>query len=183
MKSVSRELIVLLLVGFVSGHALADTLTASARLTIASNIVSGTAEDTLVHSVAARLANGTDTQQINAVWHGTITLAPSASYSVDLIGSLTNALGQAAQFKVVRGILVENTGARSVTVGGSATAFSAGLDPATATLTLQASASVLLLTPAAGLTATDTESDIITLTNPDAAATASAFLWLVGASE
>lgn len=70
------------------------------------DIGAGSAAGKLPFSVEAMLGSGAGNGQINLAWWGKRTLAPLASEDLVLTGGLIDALGQAAEFSIVKGIYI-----------------------------------------------------------------------------
>lgn len=97
--------------------------------------------------------NGTAAGQADRVWSDRRTLAASASESLDLAGSLSDALGAAVTFAKVRALLIEaSTGnTNNVVVGGAASnAFVNWVSDATDKVVIKPGGLLLLVAPDTG---------------------------------
>lgn len=112
----------------------------------------------------------------------TISLAASATTTLDLAGSLADAFGNTLTFAKVKGIFVQcpATNVGSVQIGGNASnAFNGPLGGTTPKLATMPGGVTSLVHPGAGWTVTAGSGDVLKLTNTDAvnAASASVVIW------
>jgi|15BtaG_2_1085339.scaffolds.fasta_scaffold00546_8 hypothetical protein len=70
--------------------------------------------------------SGTGANKMNQLWHGTVTIAASATNTIDITGGITNSFGTVLTMSKVRMVFFEAGSANvdTVTIGGGASAFS-----------------------------------------------------------
>ena len=100
--------------------AVSATATAKAAIALSvnawlqSNIIGAQGSEQFLVDLVANLVNGTGAGQCDRVWYGDRTLAGGASENHDIVGGLTDALGNAISFLKVKCIIVKNTAADGV---------------------------------------------------------------------
>lgn len=119
------------------------------------------------YSKIVDLANGTGADQANQVFVDTRTLASAANETLDLSGSLTNAIGESVTFTKLKAIIVKNKGTTDLTIGNAASnQFASFLGGATQTLIVPAGGILVLTAPGAnGLAVTAGTGDQLKFTN------------------
>ncbi|MFJ3834445.1 hypothetical protein ACIPY6_02890 [Streptomyces sp. NPDC090054] len=128
------------------------------------------AADDLKKRYAAHLESGAGAGKADRVFADTRTLAASATETLDLAGSLTDAYGATTSFARVKFILVAAAGANAnnVIVGANASADFVGLLNAAGTVTLRpgmAFAAMASSSDATGMVVTATTADLIKIAN------------------
>lgn len=157
---------------------------ASAQLTNAVDL--GSARADISESVSVALAAGVAAGQADVVWQDTITLAPSATQDIDLVGALKDALGGDAIFARVKGIIVAaDAGNTNNVIVGAGTAPWVGLLGATHTVTLRKGAVFAAFAGAAdaiGYAVVATTGDILKVANSGGATPVTLNIVIIGAS-
>lgn len=94
------------------------TLRLIAHLADSLDLVAAKAD--LDYSANVVLENGTGANQANQIWSDTRSLADGANETLDLNGSLTNAVGDSVTFTKVKLLAIKNKGTTTLSVGGAA---------------------------------------------------------------
>lgn len=149
-----------------------------------SNVVGlATVQAALAFAKTLQLASGTGANQADAAYSREASIASAGNLSLDLKGSLLDALGAAFTPAKLKLVLVYSLPANTtdLTVFGDAASVPILSDPA-ATMTLKPGGLFLFFTPgAAGIAVTATTGDIVKVTNA-AGASATVQIVLVGTS-
>lgn len=129
-------------------------------------------------------ANGTGASMANMVWTDTRTLAASATESLDLAGSLSNAFGSIVTFTAIKGIIISASSGNTnnVIVGGAASnAFINWVGDATDTVIIQPAGTFCLMTSkAGGYPVTASTGDILKITNSSSGSSVTYDIILLG---
>src|SRR6185312_7528683 len=98
----------------------------------------GSAQFALNYEKNDVLSTGSGASQASEVFSDTRTLASGANETLDLNGSLTDALGASVAFTKVKILMIRNNGTTALTVGGAATnGFISPFGTATDTIKVQ----------------------------------------------
>lgn len=132
-------------------------------------------------------SDGTGAGQADLIFHDTRELAASATEDLDLSGVLSDALGGAASFARVKGLIIAaaKTNTNNVVVGAAATNAWATLLNATGTITLRPGASIAIGTGAADAVAyavTAGTGDLLKVANSGAGSVVTYDVVIIGAS-
>lgn len=113
------------------------------------------------------IASGAGADQANQVWSDTRTLSSGANETLDLNGSLTNAIGESVTFTKLKAIFIRNKGTTALTVGNATTnGFISWVGGATHTLEVKPGGLFLLTAPdATGLAVAAGTADQLKITN------------------
>lgn len=140
---------------------------ATAQLTKSADLSSVSAP--LQFSRSVKLASGTGAGKANVLFADTRTLAASATEDLDLSGSLLNALGDAAVFVRVKGLIVSahSANTNNVVVGAAASNAWATLLNSTGAVTLRpgAVAAFMAGTADTGWAVTSSTGDVLKVAN------------------
>lgn len=128
------------------------------------------AADNLIKRYGVHLESGAGAGKADRIFADTRTLAASATETLDLAGSLTDAYGTTTSFARVKFILVSAAAANtnSVIVGANASADWVGLLNAAGTITLRPGATFAAMSGSAdatGMVVTATTADLIKVAN------------------
>lgn len=133
-----------------------------------------------------RWADGTGAGQANAVFADRRTLAASGSESLDLAGSLTDALGATITLAKVRALLIEADAGNTNTlvVGGAAeNAFAALFGDASDKLVIRPGGLILAVAPdATGYAVTASTGDLLQIANGGSGSAVTYDVTVIGAS-
>lgn len=167
-------------------------LTTNVTLAIGANQTStldlGTAQAQLSKSYAISLANGTAAGQADRIFHDTRTLAASANEDLDLAGVLTDALGGAATFARIKGLIIAAAAGNTnnVIVGGAASnQFLTWVGAGTHTITVRPGAVFALMAGSAdatGYAVTAGTGDLLRVANSSSGSTVTYDVVVFGAS-
>lgn len=156
--------------------AIAYTLTGPADLGEARNTYNGWDK--------VQLESGTGSQQADRVYAKTITLAASATQSIDLSGTLTDPIGGSAVFAKVKAIAVrarpENT--NGVIVGNVANGFVGPFGAATHQVTVPPGGFFLISAPEAGWSVVAGTGDLLRVANDGAGTSVTLDVVVIGTS-
>lgn len=129
----------------------------------------GTAQHQISYSPSWPLTDGAGANQIQQVFADTRTLAASASESLDLAGSLTNAFGATITLTKVKALIIRAAAGNTndVVVGGAASNAVASIFGATTgTLNVKPGGAMVLIAPDAnGYAVTATTADLLKIAN------------------
>lgn len=132
------------------------------------------------YSKLLELANGTGANQANQVFVDSRSLASGANETIDLSGSLTNAIGESVTFTAIKVLMIKNNGTTALTVGNAASnQFSSYLGAAAHTMIVPAGGVALHTAPSAGFAVTAGTGDQLKVENA-AGATCAYDLILIG---
>ncbi len=128
-------------------------------------------------------SSGTSNGQANIVWHDERTIAASSSETLDLNGSLTDALGGSVALTKIKALLVKaatgNT--NNVVVGNAAAnAWFAPFDAATDTVSIQPGGWLVLVAPNAGYTVTASTADQLKVANSSSGTSVTYDIYILG---
>jgi hypothetical protein len=147
---------------------LVATLTGTADLS--------TPKDTLNYPITDTLDSGTAIDQADKIYRSTRTLGSGANESLDLAGSLTDALGATITFAKVKLILIKNkstTAANILTVGAAASNAFESWGATGSTIKVGPDGFVVLYNPsAAGYAVTAGTGDLLKIANGGSSSTA-----------
>lgn len=155
------------------------TFSMTGQLKLVPAWVDGTITDSTTVTVSAKTANGTGTGQANVYWRDVITIAASATATVDLRSlslAFYGATGSVSLASVKQLLVVNKSATASLAVGGSTTNRWTAL--AGGAVTVGASGSVYALHGGAGY-ATTTTDKVIAITN-NGGASATVEIYVVG---
>lgn len=166
------------------------SLTSNLRLTLAATLVGDldlqTVRAALNEDKRIGLASGTGANQADLVWSDTRTLAASGSESLDLAGSLTDALGASLSFARVKVILISAAAGNTnnVVVGGaSEDAFVGPFADATDKLVVRPGGMVAIAAPdATAYAVTASTADLLQVANSAGTTSVTYDVVIIGAS-
>jgi hypothetical protein len=140
----------------------------------------------LDYTKSTTLGTGTAAGQADLIFSDTRTLAASASESLDLAGSLVDALGATITFARVKGLIVRaaDANANDVVIGGAASAAFVGpFGDATDKLKIKPGGLLVLMSPGAtSYPVTATTADLLQVANSGAGTSVSYDVIIIGAS-
>lgn len=168
---------------------MAETLTSRINISIAGTLANAidlsTPVDDFVKTIALTWANGTGADQANRLFHDTRTLSTGANEDLDLVGSLTDGLGQTfspARFKL---LLIYNKPANTTNLTikpGAANGIASPFGAAAHAVTIPPGGIFLVAAPAAAAFAlTAGTGDLLNIAN-SAGASADYDIVVIGAS-
>jgi hypothetical protein len=170
LKNLTR-LALAAIISLAASMAAADIQQSSVYLKL-SSILTGTGDlqtptSQFLYDKVIDLANGTGADQANQVWSDTRTLTTGANETLDINGSLTNAVGSSVTFTKVKVILIKNKGTTTLSVGGAASnGFISFVGSATDVIKIPPGGLLLLSAPdATGFAATAATADQLKITN------------------
>jgi hypothetical protein len=150
------------------GMLSASSLTSTARVTISNILINAgsfsTAKDESTIDCVQQFTAGTGDQQVDVIYQAQRGLASGTVETIDLIGSLTNGIGTAANFAHVKAIYFRNLGTETFYVGNATAAFTGWLN-STASMAVPPMGQTFWSDPYAGATATANVSDEILIKN------------------
>lgn len=160
-------------------------ISATVRNTKSSDLSS--AADDLIKRYGVHLESGSGAGKADRVFADTRTLAASATETLDLAGSLTDAYGTTTSFARVKFILISAAAANTnnVVVGANASADWVGLLNAAGTITLRPGATFAAMSGSAdatGMVVTATTADLIKVANSAAGTSVTYDVIIVGNS-
>lgn len=123
-----------------------------------------TANVPLQRSVPITFTSGTGSGQVNEIWTDERAISSSSSESLDLAGSLTNAVGGTITFATVKAIIIESATANTVdiTVGNAASnGFTGPFGGATHTVAVRPGGVAMFVAPKTGWTVTASTGDLL----------------------
>jgi hypothetical protein len=158
--------------GDVSASSLSTNITIQVSSTLSGTVGLANASAPVTLSQVTQLANGAGAGQADRVYTSHATIASGGTLSLDLQGSLTDALGQAFTPAKVRAVYIFSNGGNTtnLTLFGDANGVPILNTPAT-TATLQPGGTFLVTAPPlAGIAVTASTGDIVKLVNAAGAA-------------
>jgi hypothetical protein len=124
--------------------------------------------------------SATTSAQIEIMYRTSGSIASGASTSIDLAGSLVDPLGDTVVFTRIRGLIFQNTGTTTITIGNApANGWYAWSSVASSTLSVPASSSIMLASPFGAWQVTAGTGDLLQLTNASGG-TGTYKLWIIG---
>lgn len=164
----------------------ASTLTSSVRVQVVAALASAgplsTARDSVVIDYSRSMADGSGAGECDVVYHGQFGIPAGATQTIDLIGGLTNSLGQQADFVHLKVLYLRNlSDTASFTVGLGTNAWESW-GAASGTISLPAGGRILLEAPSVGWPVASGASDVLAITN-NGGAIASLDVCLLGTSK
>lgn len=165
--------------------ALSTKLVAQIVATLTDSLDLGTASAPLDYTKRITLTDGTGANQADKLWHDQRVIAASATDTLDLAGTLVDALGDTVTLARVKAVLVVAAAANGddVNVQQPATSGVPLFLAAGDGISVKPGGAFLWVAPdAAGVVVTGGTGDLLDLVNTDAAAQATVDVMIVGAS-
>ena len=178
-----KTLIVATIAGLFSLGATAETFTGTTRLTGSwSHSLTGvtTVSETFPDSLATFThTSGTNANQMNQLWRGTVSLSGSGTNEINIAGGITNAVGTALDIAEVRFILVTATSTNGSTISIGGGSFVSMFADSSDMIVLRPGGTLMLIAPDA--TGYAKGSGVLRIINQSASA-ASATVYIGGSS-
>lgn len=133
---------------------------------------------------ATRIESGTGSQQADRVYAKTITLAASATQSLDLSGALTDPIGGSAVFAKIKAIAVRASAGNTngVIVGNVTNGFVGPFGAATHQVTIPPGGCFLVSAPDAGWSVVAGTGDLLRVANAGAGTSVTLDIIVIGTS-
>jgi hypothetical protein len=170
---------------------MAVTVTATASSSVAANITGapnlGTSQAALNQQLGVALTNGTGAGQADTVWFDQRTLTASSNETLDLNGSLRDALNDLVSLVRVKVLVISaaTTNTNNVVVGGGSTTFTGMLGATTHTMILRPGACMTWFvgnTDATAYTLTAGSSDLLQIANSSSGSSVVYNICVIGCS-